>query len=260
MLPSVSALRASGKVASGPPRAFDDALRQANITLTPKQRELLCGYVALLTTSNRLLNLTAVREHGAVWSQLVLDALQLLPDYSDFADGTRVLDVGCGGGLPGVPLAIALPKISFTLLDATQKKVDFVSHVGRELSLDNLTAVCGRAEERSKVYSDTRPDGNLRESFDVVTARGLARLPTLLELTTPFVKPAKKKGTCNVIFVKGQQAEQELLEAEQALLSLRTEYLSTREYESGRVLRLSKHARTPANYPRANGIPKKKPL
>ena len=258
VLPSLDSLRQEGQLDSEPPAVFLKALHDSGIE--PALGARLCGYVALLTSSNKLLNLTALKDREAVWMTLVFDALQLTPEYAGFAEGTNVLDVGCGGGLPGVPLAIAFPQLSFTLLDATQKKIDFIAHVKRELGLSNLHAICGRAEELGKVFNDVRPEGNLRETFDVVSARALARLPTLLELTTPFVKPAKKKGVCNVIYVKGEQFQDELAEAKEALFKLRTQYLGAREHATGRVLCLSKHARTPPNFPRANGVPRKQPL
>jgi 16S rRNA (guanine527-N7)-methyltransferase len=98
----------------------------------------------------------------------------------DFPEGARIIDVGCGGGFPTFPLAIARPDLNITALDSTEKKINFVKATARELGLSNITAISDRAEALGR--------GEMRESFDHATARAVAALPVLSELCLPFVK------------------------------------------------------------------------
>jgi 16S rRNA (guanine527-N7)-methyltransferase len=131
-----------------------------------------------LLAVNETHNLTAIREYDEAWTRHIEDSLALL-NVADFRD-KRVLDVGSGAGLPGMVLRIAEPSVRLTLLDATAKKAEFLRGAAELLGLDNVTCVHARAEEYAH-----GPD---RESFDIVTARGVAALPALCELCLPFVK------------------------------------------------------------------------
>jgi 16S rRNA (guanine527-N7)-methyltransferase len=131
-----------------------------------------------------------------------------------------VLDVGSGGGVPGIPLAIARPDLHVTLLDATEKKVAFLRAVVAELGLANVDTVCGRAE-----------DVDLGATFDVVLARAVAKLPTLLGWTAPF---AKRGG--RLLLIKGERAEIELKAAAKRLRQLRCEHERTVPTPTGRII------------------------
>jgi len=218
------------------------------------------------------MNLTAVTDAGEAWDRHVLDSLTLLPVLAEAEvdparegpgrDRLRVLDVGSGGGLPGLVLACVMPGADFVLLDATEKKCRFLRHAARELGLGNVGVVHGRAEaaghERgTRVDSGgvSRRDGAMRESFDVVTARAVGGLATLAELVVPF---ARVGGLCALI--KGQKAEEELAAAKAGLHLLHASHAGTVETPTGRIVVLEKRRRTPRVYPRANGEPKRKPL
>lgn len=132
--------------------------------------------VALVET-NKSLNLTAVTDAEGIVLKHFADSLIAV---GEFPEGARVIDVGCGGGFPTFPLAIARPDLKITALDSTEKKINFVKKTALELGLDNITAISDRAEALGR--------GEMRESFDVATARAVAALPVLTELCMPFVK------------------------------------------------------------------------
>ena len=132
--------------------------------------------VALVET-NKSLNLTAVTDAEGIILKHFADSLIAV---GEFPEDARVIDVGCGGGFPTFPLAIARPDLKITALDSTEKKINFVKKTALELGLDNITAISDRAEALGR--------GEMRESFDVATARAVAALPVLTELCMPFVK------------------------------------------------------------------------
>ena len=163
---------------------------------------------ALLDWNGRM-NLTAITDPAQVQALHFLDALALVPAIRAWCraagfDDPTLIDVGSGAGLPGLPLKIALPRLRVTLLDAIGKRVAFLAHVVDELGLRGIGAVQGRAEEVAR-------DGEWREQFDLVTARALARLPTLLEWCLPFARVgglllAPKAGDLAAEVAQGQRA------------------------------------------------------
>ncbi|HEX7603249.1 MAG TPA: 16S rRNA (guanine(527)-N(7))-methyltransferase RsmG [Polyangiaceae bacterium] len=203
-----------------PPPDFDERLAGLGVTLAPGAATRLGAFLALLLAMNEHVNLTAITEPTEAWSRHVLDALTLAPLLADLPAGARLLDVGSGGGVPGIPLAIARPDLHVTLLDATEKKVAFLRAVVAELGLANVDTVCGRAE-----------DVDLGATFDVVVARGVAKLPALLGWTAPF---AKRGG--RLLLIKGERAEIELKEASKRLRQLRCEHERTVATPTGRIL------------------------
>jgi 16S rRNA (guanine527-N7)-methyltransferase len=134
----------------------------------------LLAYLALLDKWNRVYNLTAVRETERMVSHHLLDSLAAVP----FFRGERVLDVGSGGGLPGIPLAIARPDVQVTLIDSIAKKTAFLLQAKAELGLANLQVVTGRVED---YRSET--------GFDVITSRAFSDLREFVMLTRHLLKP-----------------------------------------------------------------------
>ncbi|MDP6541934.1 MAG: 16S rRNA (guanine(527)-N(7))-methyltransferase RsmG [Phycisphaerales bacterium] len=205
-------------------------------------------FLDVLFETNRLFNLTAVKEPMHGWTRHILDSLSLLPVLSK-EEAKHVIDVGSGGGLPGIPLAITMPETTFVLVEATGKKADFLRHAVDVLELDNVTVAHARAED---IGSN---DGGFRCSADAVIARAVGPLQVLLELTIPF---AKVGGV--VIAIKGEKAQEEIEKANRALHVLHAELETSERTTTGTVLVIRKTQQTPQKYPRVPGEPKRDPI
>ena len=153
---------------------------ELGVTLGPTQIAQLSAFAGLLLRWNRVHNLTAIEQPGQVVSHHLLDSLAIMPTLEHMAQGRvlRVLDVGAGGGLPGIPLAIALPGLSFTLLDKVAKKTAFLQQVKLELCLENVEVAQARVEDYRAA------------PFDVIVARAFSSLADLVRLTRPLLNPA----------------------------------------------------------------------
>jgi len=138
------------------------------LALGQETRQRLLQYIALLHKWNRVYNLTAVREPQKMVTQHILDSLAVLPHI----EGARLIDVGTGPGLPGIPLALARPQLQVTLLDSNHKKTVFLQQAAIDLQLTNVTVVCARVEE-------FQPP----ERFDVVISRAFSDLGEFARLT-----------------------------------------------------------------------------
>jgi 16S rRNA (guanine527-N7)-methyltransferase len=204
------------------PADFDEELARLGVSLKREAIQQLGQFLALLLAMNEQMNLTAVTKPDEAWSRHLLDALSLVPHLANVPPNARLLDVGSGGGVPGLPLAIARPDLQVTLLDATEKKVAFLNAAAAKLGLTNVEAVCGRAESI-----------DLGESFEVVTARAVAKISALVPWTAPF---AKKGG--RLLFIKGARADIELGEAKAVLRRFRCTHEETRITPTGRIVRL----------------------
>ena len=142
------------------PAAFLERIAALGIELEPHDLHRLGRYLALLLDANTRFNLTAITDPNEAWMRHVLDSLTLLPLIAS-AEASRVIDVGSGGGLPGIPLAIAMPHVRFTLLEATGKKARFLNEAVQQLGLTNVEVVNDRAEAVGQDSS-----GMCREQFD----------------------------------------------------------------------------------------------
>jgi 16S rRNA (guanine527-N7)-methyltransferase len=232
-----------------PPRAFLDAAAALGIEFDPGDTDRLGAFLALLLEANRSFNLTAITDPDQAWTRHMLDSLTLVPLLADLPPGTSVIDVGSGGGLPGVPLAIVLPSLRVTLLEATGKKAEFLRSVAERLRLSNVTVVRDRAEliaHKGKSH---------RAAYDAVVARAVGRLPVLVELCAPLAKVGGR-----LLLIKGERAEEELADAAGALRTLHLHHAGTVATPTGRVVVLEKTRQTPAAYPRRGGEPQRSPL
>lgn len=207
-----------------PPPAFLAAAAELGLTLDAAQLRTLGDYLARLLAMNTQMNLTAIVEPDEAWQRHALDALALVPHLGA---AKRLVDIGSGGGVPGIPLAIACPERAVTLVDSTQKKVTFLADVSRALGLSNVVARAGRAEVLGA--------GPLAGVFDVVTARAVARLAVLVPLLAPFAAPRGR-----LLLIKGQKADEELAEAAPALAAAGLVHVQTVVGSTGRVVILAK--------------------
>lgn len=231
-----------------PPGWLDERAHGLGITFADGEVETLGRYLGLLLDTTQRMNLTAIKDPDEAWEKHILDSLSLLPVVAELGEEPRMIDVGSGGGLPGIPLAITNPGVRVTLLDATAKKCAFLEGVAQELGLPNVDVVNTRAEGAGR-------DAAHRERYDLVTARAVGRLAVLAELGVPL---ARVGGLCALI--KGQRADEELAEAKPALHMLHTAHAGTIDTPTGRVVVLEKLRSTPRAYPRRDGEPKRSPL
>ncbi|MBS0190242.1 MAG: 16S rRNA (guanine(527)-N(7))-methyltransferase RsmG [Phycisphaerales bacterium] len=244
-----------------PPQFVSDA-GALGIEFEPGDVEKLGLYLALLMKANETQNLTAIRDAAEAWRRHILDSLTLLPALAEFPEGSRVIDVGSGGGLPGLPLAIVMPHIGFTLLEATSKKCDFLTQAAARLGLSNVKVLCGRSERvaqdrgvRADSFGTVTHTGGHREAYDAVVSRAVGRLATLVELTAPLCRIGG-----SVLLIKGEKADEELKEAERAMHLLKVVHVETLPTPTGRIVILEKRSATPRDYPRADGEPARAPL
>ncbi len=240
------------------PGVFDSMTQDYGIVLEERELELLGRYLALLLDANTRMNLTAIRDPDDAWVKHIFDALTLIPVLSELGEGASIVDIGSGGGIPGLPLAITMPGCSFTLVDATKKKTDFLRDAAKALGLTNVTVICGRAEALGQdrgVKTSSGREGGTREAFDGAIARAVGRMAMLAELTIPLVKVGGL-----IVMTKGQKADEELGEAKRALHLLHTNHIGTIDTPTGRIVVLEKQRTTPRDYPRRDGEPKRSPL
>lgn len=230
------------------PTDLTSRLAAISVELEPGEAHRLDAYLAHLLETNAKFNLTAVRDEAEAWERHILDSLTLIAPLASL-EACNVADVGSGGGLPGIPLAICLPEVRFTLIEATGKKAAFLRECIQRHGLANVEVVQERAETAGQDHR------RFRERFDVVMARAVGPLRVLAELTVPL---AKVGGF--VFAVKGERAEGELAEARAALHALHAAHARTIATPTGRIVVLEKLRKTPRMYPRAPGEPKRRPL
>lgn len=208
----------------------------------------------LLIQENAKYNLTAIKDEELV---LPLHFADCLLGMEYIPEGAAVVDVGCGGGFPTLPLAIIRGDLMITAMDSTEKKLGFIELVCRELGLKNVKTLVGRAEDYGK-------DPVYREKFDVVCARGVSRLNILSELCVPFVRVGGR-----FVAMKGAMGDEEYREAASGIIKLgggnveiyhKKLYVSENESQDRSFVVVEKVEKTPASYPRMYSKIKNKPL
>ena len=228
-------------------QTLDALLPELGLALPEGARDTLCAFGEAVIAQNEVMNLTAITDPAQVAKLHLLDSLTVLTAVD--LKGKRLIDVGCGAGFPGVPLAIACPEAEVTLLDSLGKRVRWL-----EATLPTLgvaaRCITARAEEAVADH---------RESFDYATSRAVARLNILLELTAPYVKVGGA-----VIAMKGAAAQEELAECAGAIRKLGLKLEDVKHFSidgaDHALIVLRKVAHTPAAYPRRYAKIKQTPL
>ena len=229
---------------------FNELLKTIDVELTDRQLEQFDIYFKFLVEYNNYVNLTAITEEEDVYIKHFYDSI-LVGKVFDLSSTKTICDVGSGAGFPSIPLKIVYPNLEVTIVDGLDKRITFLKQLVSKLGLDGVNLVHGRAEEYAKEH---------RESFDIVTARAVARANILNELCIPLVKVGGY-----FISMKGKNAEEEINEGN-SLKLLNAKIVKQNEYylpkeESKRVLILIEHfAKAPNKYPRAFASIKKNPL
>lgn len=223
---------------------FNNLLKDLNISLTDYQLDQFKKYYELLVEYNKVMNLTGITELDEVYLKHFYDSLTLVKAY-DFKNDISLCDVGSGAGFPAIPLKIAFPNISVTIVDSLGKRIEFLNTVIKELKLENIKAIHARAEEFDK-----------RESFDVVTSRALANINIGLELCMPLVKVDGYYLPMVVSYDLGSNTIKTLggKLIDELIFNLPV------ENSERRILKIKKVEKTLGKYPRAFAQIKKKPL
>ena len=226
---------------------LDAGLPLLNLELPQEIRQKLCDFGAAMVRQNEVMNLTAITEPTQVAKLHLLDSLTVLC-CADLK-GKTLIDVGCGAGFPGVPLAIACPEAKVTLLDSLGMRMKWLEQVLPTLGVD-AQCITARAEEAV---------AQRRERYDFATSRAVARLNILLELTAPYVKVGGA-----VLAMKGTAAEEELEQCGNAIVKLGLKLEKIHRFPidgtAHAVIVLRKVKPTPAQYPRRYAKIKQIPL
>lgn len=232
---------------------LEEGAKEFGIDLSQEELKCFSKYKELLKEWNEKINITAITEDSEIDIKHFLDSISVIKD-GYVKEGSRIIDIGTGGGFPGVPIKILEPSTEVTLLDGLNKRLKFLDIVIEELGLSGIETVHGRAEElsRKKEY---------RESYDIAVSRAVASLNTLLEYCIPFVKVGGY-----FIAMKGPEVDEEIEMSKNALeklggeLEKRIDVKLPQSDITHNLLFIRKISKTPSVYPRGKGNPKKKPL
>lgn len=232
---------------------FEANLRDKGITLSEKQLNQFERYFETLVEWNEKMNLTAITDKAEVYLKHFYDSITA-SFYFDFTKPFHLCDVGAGAGFPSIPLKIVFPHIEVTIVDSLNKRISFLNHLANVLELENVHFIHDRAETFGVNQA-------FRESFDVVTARAVARMSVLSELCLPLVKVGG-----HFIAMKAAHANDELANGKKAITTLggKLEEMFTftlpMEESERNILIIKKEKQTPKKYPRKPGTPGKSPI
>lgn len=232
---------------------FDDKLSELGITLEENQKQQFDKFYELLVEWNKVMNLTGITEYEEVNEKHFVDSVSIVKAI-DMKQIKTVIDVGTGAGFPGIPLKIVFPHLKVVLLDSLNKRINFLNTVIKELGLNDIYTIHGRAEDFAK-------KAEYREQFDLCVSRAVANLATLSEYCIPYVK---KDG----MFVpyKSGEIDDELEQSKKAVHVLGGKIQETVKFqlpgtEIGRsFVNIKKVQNTAKKYPRKAGLPGKEPM
>lgn len=236
-------------------KEFSEIIRKEakaiDIELNNEQTDKFYEYTKLLLEWNTKINLTSITEVQDVITKHLIDSMTILKHIKDT---DNIIDVGTGGGFPGIPIKLIKPKTEVTLLDSLNKRVKFLNEIIKELQIKNITTVHLRAEDAGRIQE-------YREQYDVAVSRAVAPLNTLLEYMMPFVK---LNGIC--ICMKGIKAEEEIKKSKNAINKLGGKIEKIENFKlpgtdmNRTVIIIKKIKAITEQFPRKAGTPNQNPL
>ena len=235
------------------PETFYNLLAEQNLPLSDQQKKQFERYFELLVEWNEKINLTAITDKEEVYLKHFYDSIAPILQGLIPNETIKLLDIGAGAGFPSLPMKILYPQLDVTIIDSLNKRINFLQLLAQELDLDDVHFYHGRAE-------DLAQGKNFRAQYDFVTARAVARMQVLSELTIPYLKVGGK-----LLALKASNAPEELLEAKNALNLLFSKVEDNLSYalpngDPRYITVVEKKKETPNKYPRKAGMPNKRPL
>ena len=235
------------------PETFYNLLAEQNLPLSDQQKKQFERYFELLVEWNEKINLTAITDKEEVYLKHFYDSIAPILQGLIPNETIKLLDIGAGAGFPSLPMKILYPQLDVTIIDSLNKRINFLQLLAHELDLDGVHFYHGRAE-------DLAQDKNFRAQYDFVTARAVARMQVLSELTIPYLKVGGK-----LLALKASNAPEELFEAKNALNLLFSKVEDNLSYalpngDPRYITVVEKKKETPNKYPRKAGMPNKRPL
>lgn len=235
------------------PETFYNLLAEQNLPLSDQQKKQFERYFELLVEWNEKINLTAITDKEEVYLKHFYDSIAPILQGLIPNETIKLLDIGAGAGFPSLPMKILYPQLDITIIDSLNKRINFLQLLAQELDLEGVHFYHGRAE-------DLAQDKNFRAQYDFVTARAVARMQVLSELTIPYLKVGGK-----LLALKASNAPEELLEAKNALNLLFSKVEDNLNYalpngDPRYITMVEKKKETPNKYPRKAGMPNKRPL
>ncbi|MEG0829530.1 MAG: 16S rRNA (guanine(527)-N(7))-methyltransferase RsmG [Anaerovoracaceae bacterium] len=234
-------------------KQLEKALEQLNIPYDDEMIGKFKKYMDEILRWNKMVNITSIKEEQEFIKKHYIDSL-LCVGFPEFQEAKKILDMGTGGGFPGVPLAIIAPNKKFILMDSLNKRVKIIQEICSDLGINNVRVIHGRAEEwaRKKGY---------RESYGLCISRAVANLATLSEYCLPYVELSG-----SFLAYKGAECDEEIQASKNAIDLLggqiqRQEKVQLSGFDlNHQIIVIGKVNKTPPNYPRKAGIPSKEPL
>ncbi|MDK6635887.1 16S rRNA (guanine(527)-N(7))-methyltransferase RsmG [Streptococcus mitis] len=235
------------------PETFYNLLAEQNLPLSDQQKKQFERYFELLVEWNEKINLTAITDKEEVYLKHFYDSIAPILQGLIPNETIKLLDIGAGAGFPSLPMKILYPQLDVTIIDSLNKRINFLQLLAQELDLDGVHFYHGRAE-------DFAQDKKFRAHYDFVTARAVARMQVLSELTIPYLQVGGK-----LLALKASNAPEELLEAKNALNLLFSKVEDNLSYalpngDPRYITVVEKKKETPNKYPRKAGMPNKRPL
>lgn len=230
-----------------------DIFIQHGIDITPNQLQLFDKYRNLILEYNKVMDITNITDEEGMYIKHFLDSVLIKNSNINF-NNVKLIDIGTGGGFPGIPLKIIYPSVNITLLDSLNKRVNFLNNVVKELDLRDVETIHGRAEEFARKDS-------YREVYDIAVSRAVAQLSTLIEYCLAYVKVGGY-----FISMKGPNYKEELKQASNSLKVMGGKVTDIIEYSlpnnngDRTIIVIKKICSTPKKYPRGQGKPRNMPL